>query len=109
MNRPAIKTALLWGVAATLLLPVVLAVVLGLGGLLAAVGDAAGAKACSRMALVAGAAWLVAIVATTATTALALLDQAPPPRRLKQRRRRRRERLRRPPRGLGEEPGERRN
>jgi hypothetical protein len=84
----------------------VLAVVLGLGGLLGAVGDAAGAKACSRMALVAGAAWLVAIVVTTATTALALLDQPPPPRRLN-RRRRRRERLLRPP-GLGEEPGERR-
>lgn len=103
MPRPALKTALTWCVAATLLLPMLLAAVVGLGGLLAAVGDTAAAGVCRGVALAVGVVWLVVIVATTATTALALLDVGPPPR-LDGRRRRRGERLdrERPP-----EPGER--
>lgn len=106
MQRPPIRAALIWGVAATLLLPVVLAVVLGLGSLLAAVGDQSGAQACGRVALAAGAAWLVAVVATTAVSAVALLDRADVPQQGR-RNRGRRPRRDRELRGIGPEPGER--
>jgi len=93
-------------VAATLLLPVVLAVVLGLGSLLHAVGDESGARACGRVALAAGAVWLVAVVATTAVSAVALLERTDLPRH-DRRKRGRRPRRDRKLRGIGPEPGER--
>ena len=96
MNFESLRRGLAWGVVATLLLPVVLAVVVGLGAVLAAVGDAAGAAVCGRLAIACGVLWLTAIVATVAVTAVAVLADAPrrpqggpPPRR----RRRRLERL----------------
>jgi hypothetical protein len=95
MPRHPIRQLVLWGVVATLLLPVVLAVVLGLGGLLHGLGDAAGGRVCLRLALGVGAAWAVAIVATTVTSALATLaadGRASPPR----------------PRWYGRRPGRRR-
>lgn len=106
MHRPPIRAALTWGLVATLLLPVVLAVVLGLGGLLAAVGDESGARACRRVALAAGVVWLVAVVATTAASAVAVLERPEPPRHApaKRMRLRRRERDLR---GAGTEPGAR--
>jgi hypothetical protein len=106
MHRPAIRASLTWGVAATLLLPVVLAVVLGLGSLLAAVGDESGARACGRVALAAGAAWLVAVVATTAVSAVALLDRTELPQHDRRKRGRRPHRDR-TLRGIGPETGER--
>lgn len=106
MHRSPIRAALTWGVAATLLLPVVLAVVLGLGSLLGAIGDESGARACGRVALAAGAAWFVAVVATTAVSAVALLDRAERPRHDRRKRGRRRHRDR-TLRGLGPETGER--
>jgi hypothetical protein len=106
MHRPPIRAALTWGLVATLLLPVVLAVVLGLGGLLAAVGDESGARACRRVALVAGAVWLVAVVTTTAASAVAVLERQEQPRLapVKRMRPRRRDRDLR---GAGTQPGER--
>jgi hypothetical protein len=83
---------------ATLLLPVLLAVVLGLGALLGSLGDASGAVACGRIGLGLGVAWLMAIVATVAVTACVALVQGPrrphgpPPRPAGRRRRRRKER-----------------
>lgn len=73
MPRHPIRQLVLWGVVATLLLPVVLAVVLGLGGLLHGLGDATGGRVCFRLALGVGATWAVAIVATTVASALATL------------------------------------
>lgn len=105
MHRSPVRTALTWGLVATLLLPVVLAVLLGLGSLLNAVGDEAGSRACGRVALAAGVAWLVAVVATTAVSAVALLERPPvPPRGRRQRGRRTDERRLR---GIGPEAGER--
>lgn len=81
MNRRRLRRGLTWGLVATLLVPVMLAVVLGLGGLLAAVGDAAGAQVCGRVGVVLGAVWVTAVVATVAATAAAVLAAAPPRRR----------------------------
>lgn len=106
MNRFPIRAALTWGVVATLLLPVVLAVVLGLGSLLGAVGDESGARACGRVALAAAVVWLVAVVATTAISAVAVLERPEPPRPIR-RRRTRRVRRERDLRGIGPETGER--
>jgi len=65
MNRRHMRRPLAWGLAATILLPVVLALLLGLGRLLNALGDEAGAVACDRVALLAGVLWALAVVATT--------------------------------------------
>ncbi|NDC62755.1 MAG: hypothetical protein EBZ59_01905 [Planctomycetia bacterium] len=62
------------GVLLSLLLPVVLAVVVGLGGLLSSLGDESGGIACGRLALVLGVAWVVSIAATAVTTSLVVLD-----------------------------------
>ena len=64
MNRDGLRRGLAWSLVATLLLPVPLAVVLGLGALLGSLGDSAGAVACGRLGLCLGVAWLAAIVAT---------------------------------------------
>lgn len=93
MNRNVLRRILARCVVALLLAPATLAVVLGLGGLLGALGDEVAATACTRVALALGVVLVVTVVATSATTALVLL--APPPRRGRRRRggRRRRERL----------------
>jgi hypothetical protein len=72
--REILRRLLVWGVVSTLLLPVVLAVVLGLGALLGALGDVAGAAACGRLGLVVGGAWIVALAATSAASGIAVLD-----------------------------------
>jgi hypothetical protein len=115
MHHDPIRRSLLWGLAATVLLPIVLAVVLGLGALLAGLDDAAGAAACGRIGLVVGVIWLTAVVVTTAVNAVATLERHRPGRQRRppgDRRRRRsgRTRLRhepREPRGLGEAPPDR--
>lgn len=73
-TRGIIRRLLLAGVAGSVLLPVVLAVVTGLGVLLQAVGDAAGGRVCGRSALVVGVCWLVAIITTAVASGAALLD-----------------------------------
>ena len=96
MNRDGLRRGLAWALVATLLLPVPLAVVLGLGALLGSLGDGSGAVACGRLGLGLGVAWLAAIVATVAATACVTLTQGPgrphgpPPRRAGRRRRRER-------------------
>ncbi|NBW96622.1 MAG: hypothetical protein EBR28_07780, partial [Planctomycetia bacterium] len=59
--RGIVRRMLLTGVACAILLPIVIAVVVGLGMLLKAVGDGAGAAVCGRVALVVGAGWIVAV------------------------------------------------
>ena len=73
MHRDPIRRAVLWGVSASLLLPVMLAVVTGLGALLGGLGDAAGSRVFLRIGLVVGAAWVIALVATTIASAMAAL------------------------------------
>ena len=65
-----IRKSLAFGLGAMLLLPVVLAIVLGLGGLLSALGDAPGATFCLRAGLFIAVLWLTSIVATVAVTAV---------------------------------------
>jgi len=87
MKRHSLRRGLRLGVAATVLLPIALVLVIGLGGLLAAVGDAAGARGCGRMALVLGVAWVTALAGTTLATAVAVLaTSSRPPRRRRRRR-----------------------
>jgi len=101
MPHDRTRRPLAWAVASTLLLPVVLSLVLGLAGLLAGLGDSAGAAVCRRLSLVVGVLWAAAVVGTTVLNALAILERPrrPPPRR----RRRRRLRREAPPGGLGPE------
>ena len=84
MNRKVLRRGLAWCVVALVLVPLALAVVLGLGGLLAALGDEAGAAACSRVSRALGVLLVVVALATTAANALAFLL---PPRRRRRRRR----------------------
>lgn len=76
--RDSLRRLLLWTVLLSVLLPVALAVIVGLGALLAAVGDEAGAAACGRVCLVVGAGWLMALAGTaTATGILAVKGPRP--------------------------------
>jgi len=75
-----LRRTLLRGVAASLLLPVLLAIVLGLGALLASLGDRGGALVCVRVAQAAGVLWLLAVVTTALTAGIGVLD-APPRKR----------------------------
>lgn len=77
-TRGIIRRLLLAGVAGSVLLPIVLAVVIGLGVLLQAVGDVAGGRVCGRAALVVGVCWLVAIITTAVASGAALLDDRTP-------------------------------
>lgn len=110
MNRHLLRRGLYrgltWGVVATLVLPVGLAVLVGLGGLLRSLGDGPGATVCGRLALAIGAVWFAAIVVTTAATAVVVLD-SPPPHRPGRRHRRRRMRPRGEKRPLHTVPPER--
>jgi hypothetical protein len=87
MSRNRLRRPLAWCLTATILLPAVLALLLGLGRLLAALGDEAGATACDRVALLTGVLWAVAIVGGTICSAAILLQARP---RAAGRRRRRR-------------------
>lgn len=64
--RDMLRSFLAWGVALSIVLPMVALVSLGLGGLLASLGDGGGAIACRRVGLIAGVVWFMAL-ATTAT------------------------------------------
>lgn len=72
--RGELRRFLSWGVIAAVLLPVVLAIVIGLGGLLSSLGDDYGGAVCRRAALVVGALWIVSIVATALTSSILVLE-----------------------------------
>ena len=95
--RGVFRRILVAGVACSLLLPVAMTVVFGLGVLLGSLGDAAGAAVCVRSALALGAVWLTAVIATAVASGIAALDDRP-----RGRRRRRRHRIAEAP---GREPG----
>ncbi|MDA0254456.1 MAG: hypothetical protein O3C39_07000 [Planctomycetota bacterium] len=80
MNRDPLTRGLAWGLTATLLIPVVLAVTLGTAALLAAVGDTAAAAVCRWVAVPVGGAWVVAVVATTVLSAASQLAAQAEPR-----------------------------
>jgi hypothetical protein len=89
MNRDPLRRGLAWGLAATLLLPIILAVTLGTAALLAAVGDAAAAAVCRWLAIPLGGVWIVAVIATTALSAATQLAAGTGRRRWPRGRRRR--------------------
>jgi hypothetical protein len=78
MHHDPVRRGLVWGLAATLLLPIVMAVTLGTAALLAAVGDATAATACRWAALPLAMLWGVAVVATTALSAMLHIAPHPP-------------------------------
>jgi hypothetical protein len=82
MHRDPIRRGLVWGLAATLLLPMVIAVMLGTAAVLGAVGDSTAAAVCRWATLPLAILWGVAIAATTALSAACqLAGRHPPPRR----------------------------
>lgn len=78
MHHDPVRRGLVSGLAATLLLPIVLAITLGTAALLAAVGDATAATACRWVALPVAMLWVVAVVATTVLSAMLQLAPRPP-------------------------------
>ncbi len=75
MLRPTtLERLLLAGVA----LPIVCMVLVGLGRLLAAMGDAAGATAVDRLALAAGVLWVFVLIALVLLLAAARSSDLPP-------------------------------
>jgi len=91
--RSVFRRILFFGVGCSLLLPIALLVVIGLGFLLASVGDQVGGAVCSRIALVLGVVWLVAVIATAVASGAAALDGGMRPGGRPRRGRRRRPRL----------------
>lgn len=75
MPRPTTIQRLL---LAALALPMVCTVLVGLGRLLAAMGDAAGASAVDRLALAAGVLWVLVLVALVLLLAAARSGELPP-------------------------------
>jgi membrane protein implicated in regulation of membrane protease activity len=113
-----VRRALSWGIVSSLLLPILTLVVIGLGALLSALGDALGARFCGRVALLVAVIWLLAVVATAVLAGIATLAaeegrRGGGPRRHRHRMgpRRRRRRLREPMEGeprqesWGDRPG----
>ncbi len=68
-----VRRALSWGIVSSLLLPILALVVIGLGALLAALGDNVGARFCGRIALFSAVVWLLAVVATAVLAGIASL------------------------------------
>lgn len=90
MASSPFRRLLVWAVTASLLIPIALVLVLGLASLLSALGDAAAATACGRLALALGVAWLTAVVATALASGLVALGNEPHDDRMLRRQRRRR-------------------
>ncbi len=74
---PIVRRLLAWGVALSLLLPLVLLLVLALGGLLAGVGDQVGGRICIGAALGIGVIWAAAVVTTAVAGGLLALEERP--------------------------------
>jgi len=72
--RELVRRLLAWGVLLALLLPMVIAVVLGLGALLSSLGDETGAAACGRVGLAIGVAWFLALAATATASGIMTLE-----------------------------------
>ena len=72
-----VRRLLAWGVVLSLLLPVVLVLVLGLGGLLRGMGDALGGQLCVRVALLIGLGWAAAVILTAVAGGLLVLETSP--------------------------------
>ena len=69
-----VRRLLAWGVVLSLLLPVVLVLVIGLGGLLWGMGDALGGQLCLRVALLVGLGWAAAVILTAVAGGLLVLE-----------------------------------
>ncbi|MFM1995726.1 MAG: hypothetical protein RLZZ111_113 [Planctomycetota bacterium] len=78
--RDVSRRLLVWGLGGTVLLPVLLAVIFGLGGLLASLDDRSGAAVCRGIALAVGAMWVVSLAATVLATAVVTLESLGEPR-----------------------------
>lgn len=76
LMRTTVARFLVVAVIAALLLPIVLGVVLGLGSLLMALGDAAAAAVCRRLALLVGVLWLVSVIATAIASGIVAVEAA---------------------------------
>lgn len=72
--RHNVRRLLTAGVLLTILLPMVIAVALGLGALLGALGDDDGAKGCGRIGLAIGGAWLLSVAATATAGGILMLE-----------------------------------
>jgi hypothetical protein len=84
MRPDPVRRGLVWGLGATLLLPMVIAVSFGTASLLAAVGDTAAAGVCRWASLPLAILWAVAVDAPTALSAVhQLLPRPRRPRRSK--------------------------
>ena len=77
-----VRRLLAWGVVLSLLLPVVLVLALGLGGLLRGMGDAVGGQLCLRVALLVGLGWAAAVILTAVAGGLLVLETGPGPESL---------------------------
>ncbi len=75
LMRGVFRRILLVGVASSLLLPVAMSVVFGLGALLESLGDETGGVVCGRVALALAALWLTAVIATAVASGVSALDQ----------------------------------
>lgn len=75
--RGELRRLLAWGVISAVLLPVVLAIVIGLGTLLSSLGDEAGGDVCRRVALAVGVAWIVSVVSAALTSSIIVLGESP--------------------------------
>lgn len=74
--RGIVVRLLVGAVIATILLPIAVAVVLGLAALLGGLGDTVAAVACQRVALVGGVLWILAIIVTSVCSGLVAMDVA---------------------------------
>lgn len=88
MRSAPLVRSLTCGLAAIVLLPILLSVTLGTASLLAAVGDAAAAAACRWTGLAVGILWVVALAATTVISGLLALAREGRSDRHRSRRRR---------------------
>lgn len=73
-KRRGIRRWLARTVAAVVIIPIALVVLVGLGALLNALGDRGGAIACARLVLFGGVVWATSLVAMGLMTALAVAD-----------------------------------
>lgn len=76
-NRPPFASAVLALLAVALFLPIALAVILGVGGLLAAMGDAAAARVLGWIGFALGVVWVVDLISLVILQAIGSLGARP--------------------------------
>lgn len=74
-DRRVLRRWLARTVAAVVIIPMALVVLVGLGALLHALGDRGGALACARLVLFGGVVWSTSLVAMGLVTALVVADE----------------------------------